>query len=290
MHLIQKFAASVNSYGGDRPANIHGTPVVWWDSNNLLHLYVWGEEDFPRHWAYDGTRFQPSGKGKIKAPEMSMPGGMLSLSANGRNLNSGVLWASLPLNGDANLATVAGVLRAFDALDLTKELWNSEQNAGRDHVGMFAKFCPPVVANGKVYLATFAGKSGHANKLVVYGLLSHNQALHSSAAHTIIEEWKIPSSSKPLFSNTAPDWRCCVVLCSGARKTSGSARTIQTAFGISLTIHCSTPTFMFSRQRPTLSHGINMYQIQIILVPCHGQKTSHSRSRSHTPSQTYKSI
>jgi hypothetical protein len=174
MSLIQKFAASFNSYGGDRPANIHGTPVVWWDSNNLLHLYVWGEEDFPRHWAYDGHRFQPSGKGNVKAPEMSMPGGMLSLSANGRNLNSAVLWASVPRKGDANLATVEGVLHAFDALDLTKELWNSEQNAGRDRVGMFAKFCPPVVANGKVYLTTFADKSSHSNKLVVYGLLNGN--------------------------------------------------------------------------------------------------------------------
>jgi hypothetical protein len=62
------------------------------------------------------------------------------------------------------------VLRAFDGLDLTKELWNSEQNAARDRVGMFAKFCPPVVANGKVYLATFNDGSG-ANKLNVYGML-----------------------------------------------------------------------------------------------------------------------
>jgi hypothetical protein len=35
---------------------------------------------------------------------------------------------------------------------------------------MFAKFCPPVVANGKVYLATFKDGMG-ANKLNVYGLL-----------------------------------------------------------------------------------------------------------------------
>jgi hypothetical protein len=171
MHLVQKFAASTNSYGGDRPANIHGTPVVWWDSNNLLHLYVWGEEDFPRAFAFDGVRFQPSGKGNVRAPEKSMPGGILCLSANGRNLGSAILWASLPLKGDANLQTVDGVLRAFDALDLTKELWNSEQNPARDRVGMFAKFCPPVIANGKVYLATFSNNSGQPNKLIVYGSL-----------------------------------------------------------------------------------------------------------------------
>ncbi len=170
LHLVQKFSAGMNSYGGDRPSNIHGTPVVWWDSNNLLHFYVWGEEDFPRAFAFDGEKFQPSGKGNVRAPEKSMPGGILCLSANGRNLDSAILWASVPLSGDANLQTVPGVLRAFDALDLTKELWNSEQDSARDRVGMFAKFCPPVVANGKVYLATFNDGS-RTNHLNVYGLL-----------------------------------------------------------------------------------------------------------------------
>ena len=173
MHLEQEFDAGMNSYGGDRPSNIHGTPVVWWDVNNLLHLYVWGEEDFPRAFAFDGRRFQPSGKGNVRAPENSMPGGMLSLSANGRVLDSAVVWASVPLSGDANLSTVPGVLRAFDAIDLTKELWNSEQNSSRDRAGMFAKFCPPVIANGKVYLATFRDPaSSQPNKLVVYGPLT----------------------------------------------------------------------------------------------------------------------
>ncbi len=60
---------------------------------------------------------------------------------------------------DMRLETVPRVLRAFDALDLSKEHWNSEQNSARDGVGMFAKFCPAVVANGKVYLATFS--DGH---------------------------------------------------------------------------------------------------------------------------------
>jgi hypothetical protein len=101
-----------------------------------------------------------------------MPGGMLCLSANGRALGSAILWAAVPLKGDANLETVEGVLRAFDPIDLTKELWNSEQNPARDKVGMFAKFCPPVVANGKVYLATFRDLSQPKNKLLVYGLLN----------------------------------------------------------------------------------------------------------------------
>lgn len=96
---------------------------------------------------------------------MGMPGGMLSISANGSETRSGIVWASLPLQGDANQHVVPGILRAFDAENVARELWNSHQNAGRDEVGNFAKFCPPTVADGKVYLGTFSGK------LNVYGHL-----------------------------------------------------------------------------------------------------------------------
>jgi len=56
-----------------------------------------------------------------------------------------------------------GILRAFDANDITKELWDSGQN-GTDLYGNYAKFVSPTIANGHVYMATFS------NKVVVYGL------------------------------------------------------------------------------------------------------------------------
>jgi hypothetical protein len=96
---------------------------------------------------------------------MGMPGGMLSISANGNAAGSGIVWASLPLQGNANQNVVPGILRAFDAENVAQELWNSHQNAARDDVGNFAKFCPPTVADGKVYLGTFSGN------LNVYGHL-----------------------------------------------------------------------------------------------------------------------
>jgi len=43
-------------------------------------------------------------------------------------------------------------------------LWNNKQNAARDGAGTYAKFSPPTIANGHVYLPTFS------NKVVVYGL------------------------------------------------------------------------------------------------------------------------
>jgi len=179
MRLVQEFTAGMNSYGGERTSNIHGAPVVWRDSKGILRLYVWGEEDYLRAFQFNGTRFVGAGKSKVRAPEKSMPGGMLSLSSNGSIDGSAILWASVPLKDDANAGTVEGILRAFDAADVEKELWNSGLNEARDRVGMFAKFCPPVVANGKLYMATFAepakaGQTGRPNSLAIYGLLPGN--------------------------------------------------------------------------------------------------------------------
>ena len=42
-------------------------------------------------------------------------------------------------------------------------------NTARDALGFFTKMAPPVIANGKVYVAT------HSNEVVVYGLLSGQQ-------------------------------------------------------------------------------------------------------------------
>ena len=93
-----------------------------------------------------------------------MPGGMLSLSANGNTAGTGILWASHPL-ADAAHETVPGILHAYDASDLSRDLWNSHMNANRDCIGSFAKFCPPTIANGRVYMATFS------DSVVVYGPL-----------------------------------------------------------------------------------------------------------------------
>ena len=139
MHLVQELQVGGNSYGGDRPSNIHGAPVIWRDWNHNLQLYVWGEEDYLRAFQFDGQHFEPAGKSTMRAPEDSMPGGMLSLSANGNGAGSAIVWASIPIRGDANMGTVPGILRAFDASHVENELWNSERESARDRVGMFAE-------------------------------------------------------------------------------------------------------------------------------------------------------
>jgi hypothetical protein len=62
----------------------------------------------------------------------------------------------VPLDGDANQRRgVKGIVFALDAQDVTRTLWTSEQFAQRDRMGLFAKFNTPVIAGGKVFVATY---------------------------------------------------------------------------------------------------------------------------------------
>jgi hypothetical protein len=80
------------------------------------------------------------------------PGTTPSISANGTS--NGIVWA----------VDNGGILFAFDATNLTTELYNSNQAANnRDHFSG-NKFITPVVANGKVYVGT-------SNSVAVFGLL-----------------------------------------------------------------------------------------------------------------------
>jgi hypothetical protein len=146
--------------------HIHGSPA-YWEGNNGRFIYVWAENKHLRAYKFNGETFDlPAfGESSMSAPD-GMPGGFLSISAYGSKAGTGILWASHPASGDANQAVRPGILRAFDASDISKELWNSNEIIDRDNIGLFAKFASPTIANGKVYAATFSGQ------LVVYGLLS----------------------------------------------------------------------------------------------------------------------
>jgi hypothetical protein len=76
------------------------------------------------------------------------PGATPAVSANGSS--NGIVWATEN--------TVPAVLHAYDATDLSRELYNSNQAAGgRDHFGTGNKFITPTIANGKVYVGTTDG-------------------------------------------------------------------------------------------------------------------------------------
>jgi hypothetical protein len=83
-----------------------------------------------------------------------------TVSANG--LDDGIVW--LLRSKDWNGADQPAVLYAYDAANVAHELYNSEQNAGRDRPGLTLRFNIPTVVNGHVYVGT-------KHEVDVYGLL-----------------------------------------------------------------------------------------------------------------------
>ena len=148
------------------PGNIHGAPVYWNGPKGPM-VYVWPEFDHLKAMKFAGGKLAetPASQSEVVVPD-GMPGGFLSVSADGGKVGTGIVWSCTPYDANANWETVPGIVRAYDASDLSHLLWDSKQNAGRDDVGMFAKFCPPTVINGRVYVSTFS------NQLQVYGLLN----------------------------------------------------------------------------------------------------------------------
>jgi hypothetical protein len=178
--LIQKFTAATG--------HIHGSPIVWKGPNNQTLLFVMGEGDQLKAYPFEGGKFN-EGKvemGAWKQPPVKpsnpneqfcqvdqnhgkwMPGGLLGVSSNG--IQDGIVWALVPVNGDANSCRgVKGMLIALAADDVTKELWRSQGKDARasdtkDSFGLLARFNPPTIANGRVFVPT----AGDADTLQHY--------------------------------------------------------------------------------------------------------------------------
>ncbi len=85
------------------------------------------------------------------------------VSANGTS--SAILWA---IRADAFNTPGPAVLLAYDATNIGKLLYSSDQSGTRDAAGNAVKFSVPTVVNGRVYLGT-------QNEVDVYGLLASAQ-------------------------------------------------------------------------------------------------------------------
>jgi hypothetical protein len=176
-NVVQSFTLASDS--------LYGSPV-WWDGPTASYGYAWPASDYLQQYLFD------RGMGKFILPEIAdsptpapsgHPGGFLALSANGTNSGSGIVWAAHQLGSSAQGAVRPGILHAYNAENVAVELWNSQQFSVRDSVGNFAKFVPPTVANGKVYLATFS------NRLNVYGLFTPPMLNINRAGNNAILSW-----------------------------------------------------------------------------------------------------
>jgi hypothetical protein len=158
-NALQEFQATdIHVHGaGTTYGHIHSSPVFW-KGPDKSRIYVWGENDRMKAFVFNGTKFTgiDNPVRSIYQPPNGMPGGMLSLSSNGQKAGTGIIWAVVPRDGDANLLRgVQGVLMALDAQDISKQLWTSDVAGVRDRLGLFAKYVPPTIAGGKVFVATY---------------------------------------------------------------------------------------------------------------------------------------
>ncbi len=97
----------------------------------------------------------PASQGSIV---FGFPGATPSVSANGTN--DGIAWE---IQSDAYLGNGPSILHAYNAADVSQELYNSSQAGSRDTLGGAVKFTVPTVANGKVYVGTESGLSVFGN-------------------------------------------------------------------------------------------------------------------------------
>jgi outer membrane protein assembly factor BamB len=149
--MVQTVTAGGETHNIATWAGPSGTMVYTCDTGASLHS-----------WQITGGML--ADKGGNPAISTAHPGGMITTSSNGTMPGTGIVWVSAPTGANAWGGTSPGKLSALNAADITKPvLWDSSMTAG-EAVATWAKFSPPIVAAGKVFLATFD------DKLMVYGL------------------------------------------------------------------------------------------------------------------------
>jgi hypothetical protein len=155
---VQSFTATPNAF--------FSSPVYWDSPNYGPLIYIWGEDDYLKAFRFTGSTFNttPVSEGTLLNSSGDPNAAAMSISADGSLTGTGILWATGSISQWAKGTQVPGFVRAFDATNLTDELWDSTQNLARDDVGNSAKYNPPTITNGKVYVGSFSGQ------LQVYGL------------------------------------------------------------------------------------------------------------------------
>lgn len=153
-----------------RPAQAGGTLAFLWRENDHLRSYALAADGQVLGCSTDA----PAATASVRCEGLARsaqyidhhPGGVLTLSADDANPDSGIVWANTSRigGGPGHLMAFAALPRepGSGRLDL---LWDSEACPG-DHVEVGADFMPPTVANGRVFLAT------GGNRVDVFGLLA----------------------------------------------------------------------------------------------------------------------
>jgi hypothetical protein len=189
--IVQRFQGSTRGMFGGAAFYKHGAGG---------NYYLWGTGDRLKSFAFDGTKLVLPAQVNTSTL-IGYPGGQLSVSADGETLGTAILWTVRSKRVSPGLAQSAGagVLQAFDALDVTHELWSSDLS-GNDMLGSIAKFAPPTVANGRVFVGTAS------NQLVVYGLLARNPTPDAGGIDSAAPDAGPEAGPDAALGSAAPTW------------------------------------------------------------------------------------
>ena len=150
-------------------AGVWASPAFW---NG--RIYYQGSGDVMKAFTLtDGVlSYDPMDPTTHSTTSFPFPGAQPTISANGDQ--DGIAWAvDTHLRGERSDLGPA-VLHAYDARDLSHELWNSGATGQRDLAGDAVKFIVPTIANGHVYVGT-------QFRLNVYGEYPDDGRLPSAA-------------------------------------------------------------------------------------------------------------
>lgn len=142
-HAVQTIPMKGGIYGA----------AAYWHGN----VYVLSDRDALRDYEVKDGKLAYRSSSSFSLPDHAATP---AVSANGDK--DGIVWVVSSKGWNSRDRTA--VLHAVDASNVAHELWNSEQNPGRDRAGLALRFNIPTIANGHVYI-------GAKREVDVYGML-----------------------------------------------------------------------------------------------------------------------
>ena len=139
---------------------VWGNPAFFQDQPGTGLIYYWGTSTGGKAFRITNGVVDPNPVTQTNFA-MGFPGGQPSISANGADPFSAIMWT---LRVDNFGQRGPAELMAFKAEDLSEQIYSSNSAGLRDQFGSSVKFTFPIVTNGHVY----AGSNG---VLAVFGLL-----------------------------------------------------------------------------------------------------------------------
>jgi len=122
---------------------IFSTPTVY--GNNV---YVLATDDVLKAFQLNGGTLSLTSSSP-RSTRFLFPGATPAVSANGSS--NGIVWL---IDSSGFSGSSPAILHAYDATDVSRELYSSDPNGGGNAAGPAVKFTVPTVANGKVYIGT----------------------------------------------------------------------------------------------------------------------------------------